>query len=438
MLCRLYWWRVRTQPVQEALAMAGIAAGVALIFAVEIANTSVPASVRGLAQGIAGRASLEVASRTPEGFDEGLVAKVGALPGIVGDAGVVDARVTVIGPYGARALTLLGGQAAIASIGGPLAHRFPERALEASTPAAAQPPGLASQLHSAHVDPIALPEGTARALGASVGQLLVVQAAGRSVVVLCGAILSGRRFGALAQSPVAVALFPAAQRIAGLPHRVNRILVFPDHGQETTTRRALSALVGPTLDVRSSDSEVTLLEEATRASNQVATLFTALSLVVGLLFAYNAMLLTLPARRHHIMRLRNMGAYRYELGSLLVLEIIVLGVVASAVGLVLGDLLSRVAFGSVPDYLAAGFPIGTQRVITPAAVLISVGSGIAATVIAAAGPALAAVRGRPLEQANESAHVALPLGRFSGPLGLAVGTVAIDDADYRARHGADG
>jgi hypothetical protein len=162
MLCRLYWWRLRTQRIQEALAVAGIAAGVALIFAVEIANTSVPASVRDLVHGIAGPASLEVAARTPEGFNESLVSKVGEVPGVFGDSGILNARVTVVGPRGQRALTLFGAEAGISAIGGPLAHQFPRRALESGAPAGVQAFGLAGQLHSAHVGTVALPEGAAR------------------------------------------------------------------------------------------------------------------------------------------------------------------------------------------------------------------------------------------------------------------------------------
>jgi putative ABC transport system permease protein len=265
MLFRLYWLRLRTQPVQEALAVAGIAVGVALIFAVEIANTSVPASVRDLVRGIAGPASLEVAARAPEGFDERLMSKVGEAPGVFGDSGVLDARVTVVGPHGHRALTLFGADAAISSIGGPLAHRFPTRVLESAAPAGVQALGLIRQLHGAHVDTIALPEGAAHALGASVGQLLLIDAGGRQVVVLCGAVLSARQFGAAAESPVAIAQLPAAQRIAGLPHRLTRILILPERGQEATARRALMRLFGRTLNVRSSDSEVNLLEAATRS-----------------------------------------------------------------------------------------------------------------------------------------------------------------------------
>jgi putative ABC transport system permease protein len=425
MLLRLYWYRLRQQPAQEALALIGIAAGVALIFAVEIANTSVPASVRDLERGIAGGASLEIAARSQEGFDQGLVTKVGEAPGVIGDAGVLDARVTVIGPHGQLPLTLVGAEAGIAAIGGPLAHNFPWQTLTSAAPAGVQPAVLASRLQGAHVDTIALPEGAARALGASVGQLLSINVAGRSIVVLCGGILSAQQVGAAAESPIAVALLPVVQRITGLTHRITRILVLPQHGREALARRTLTQLFGNTLDVRSSDSEVTLLEAATHSSNQIATLFTALSVIVGMLFAYNAMLLSLPGRRRYVTRLRNQGAYRYELASLMTLEVLALGVVASLVGLVLGDLLSGSVFGSVPGYLAAGFAIGTQRVITPVTVLVSIGGGMLAAIVAAIGPAIGTLRGRPLAQASESGEASPSLGWFSERAGLAVGITAI-------------
>jgi len=425
MLLRLYWYRLRQQPAQEALALVGIAAGVALIFAVEIANTSVPVSVRDLERGIAGGASLEVAARSPEGFDQGLVAKVGEVPRVLGDSGILDARVTVIGPHGQLPLTLVGADAGISVIGGPLARNFPWRALAGSAPAGMQPAALASRLQDAHVDTIALPEGTAHAVGASVGQLLSINVGGRSVVVLCGGIFSARQVGAAAESPIAVALLPAVQRITGLAHRITRILVLPQHGGEAPARRTLTRLLGSTLNVRSSDSEVSLLEAATRSSNQVATLFTALSVIVGVLFAYNAMLLSLPGRRRYVTRLRGEGAYRYELASLMALEVLALGVVASLVGLVLGDLLARSVFGSVPGYLAAGFAIGTQRVITPVAVLVSIGGGLLAAVVAAVGPAIGTLRGRPLEQAGEPGEASLTLGWLSNRVGLALGIAVI-------------
>jgi putative ABC transport system permease protein len=425
MLLRLYWYRLRQQPAQEALALLGIAAGVALIFAVEIANTSVPASVRDLERGIAGNASFEVAARSPEGFNEGLVTKVGEAQGVSGDSGILVARVTVIGPRGQLPLTLVGADAGISAIGGPIARNFPWQTLTSAAPAGVQPAALASRLRGAHMDTIALPEGAAHALGASAGQFLSIDVAGRSVVVLCGGILSAAQVGPASESPFAVALLPAAQRITGLAHRVTRIVVLPQRGREALAKHVLTRRFGSTLNVRSGDSEVALLEGATRSSNQAATAFTALSVIVGLLFAYNAMLLTLPARRRYVTRLRNQGAYRHELAGLMALEVLALGAVASLVGLVLGDLLSRAVFGSVPGYLAAGFAIGSQRVITPMAVLVSIGGGLLATIVAAVGPSISTLRGHPLEQASDTADISPSLGSLSGPVGLAVGGAAI-------------
>ena len=184
----------------------------ALIFAVEIANTSVPASVRSLYHELAGRASLEVGARSPEGFSQSLVGSIAEAPGVFGAAGVLDARITLIGPHGQAAVTLFGAQSAIAAIGGPLARRFSLSELESASPAPGQERSLSAQLRTAHVQSIALPEGPARALGASAGQLLLAQTRGHESVVLCARVLSGRLAGAAAQSPVAISSFQQHRR----------------------------------------------------------------------------------------------------------------------------------------------------------------------------------------------------------------------------------
>ena len=388
MLLRLYRTRARTQPVQEALAVLGIAIGVALIFAVEIANTSVPASVRSLYHELAGGASLEVASRSPEGFPAALVSRVGEAPGVFGAAGVLDTRVTVIGPRGQAGLTLFGAEPDIGAIGGPLAHRLSLRELEVATPAPISSLAVAKQISGSHIPKIALAEEPAQIIGAQAGQLLVVQTAGHDVVALCARLLGARLAGAAAESPVAVATLPAAQAITGLNRRVTRIMVKPAQGQAATARAALRQRFGATLNVRSSEAEVGLLEDATRSSNQVASLFAVLSVVVGMLFAYNVMLLTLPERRRYITWLRNLGARRQELMGLLILEVAILGIAGSLVGLLLGDVLSHVLFESVPRYLTSGFPIGTQRIVTVPSLLIAVGGGLLASALAAVAPAI--------------------------------------------------
>ena len=104
----LYKAHLRAHPLPELLALVGIAAGVALLFAVQVANKSVTGSFEQLSDGIVGRASLEVAARRPQGFDQELFSKVKRLPQVEAAAPVLERRVSVNGPKGRRALTLLG------------------------------------------------------------------------------------------------------------------------------------------------------------------------------------------------------------------------------------------------------------------------------------------------------------------------------------------
>ena len=55
----LYRVRLRARLVPEALAMVGIAVGVALLFASQVANTSLNGSVRQLTSGLVGQSRLD-------------------------------------------------------------------------------------------------------------------------------------------------------------------------------------------------------------------------------------------------------------------------------------------------------------------------------------------------------------------------------------------
>jgi putative ABC transport system permease protein len=425
MLAYLYRTRARRQPLQEALAVFGIAIGVALIFAVEIANTSVPASVRSLYHQLAGKASLEVGARSPEGFGQSLEGKIAEAPGVFGAAGILDSRVTVTGPRGKVAVTLFGAQPAIGAIGGPLAHRISLSELEKVTPAAVRESLLAKRLQGAQIQTVVLPEGPARAIGAAPGQLVLIETRGRSSVAFCARVLGPQVAGPAAQSPVAISTLSAAQAITGLQGRLTRVMVMPQSGQLALARRSLSATFGSTLNVRSSASEVKLLENATNSSNEVAALFTGLSVVVGLLFAYNALLLSLAARRRYVVRLRNLGAYRHELVGLVAFEVLILAGAGSLLGLVLGDLLSEAAFSEVPHYLASGFPISAQHVLTAKAALTATAGGVLATIVAAVIPTVVALRAKPFEEEAASTRAASSLGPGLGKVGIAVGGLAV-------------
>ena len=119
-LWHFYRTRLRTQAAQELLALAGIAAGVALIFAVEVANTSVTGSVQKLVRGVTGDADLQVAARGGTNFEANVEQTVEAIPGVRVAAPALEQRAGLSGPAGSRAIDLIGVTPELGTLGGGL------------------------------------------------------------------------------------------------------------------------------------------------------------------------------------------------------------------------------------------------------------------------------------------------------------------------------
>ncbi len=376
----LYSRRVLTHPLQELLAVLGIAVGVALVFAVQVANTSVAGSVSQLVHGVSGAASLQVAARGPEGLDDGVVGTIARLPGVRIAAPVIEVRATVSGPRGARGVTVLGGDRRLVSLNGPLLKQF---AL----------PGL--RLPQA----IALPQPVAHAIGVPIGGEATIATGAEPVRAPVLGVLGRDQIGSLVASPIVLAPLDYAQRFADLRGRVSSVLVEAAPGAEASVRASLVRLLGDRANVGSSDREAQLVRQATSPNNQSTALFAAISGVVGLLFAFNAMLLTVPERRRFIAALRTEGLGDGTVVRLVLFDGLVLGVVASLVGLVLGDQLSRHVFHATPGYLSFAFPIGGQRIVDWQSVAIAFGGGVLATLVAALRPLSDLASRRPLDSA---------------------------------------
>jgi putative ABC transport system permease protein len=374
----LYTRRIRTHPLQELLALLGIAVGVALVFAVQVANTSVAGSVEELVRGVTGSATLQVTARGPYGINAGIVPAIARLPGVRTAAPVLEVRANVRGPRGVRGVTLLGGDLRLASLDGRLMRAFASRNL---------------RLDSA----VALPEPVADAIGTRVDGRVLITAGAEPVRGPVAIVLGGDQIGPLVNSPVMLAPLAYVQGIAGLRGRVSRVLIASQPGAEASVRAALMRLVDDHANVGTSDMETRLVRQATQPNDQSTALFAAISGVVGLLFAFNAMLLTVPERRRFIADLRVEGLGDATVVKLVVFDALVLGVAASLAGLLLGDQLSRHVFHAAPGYLSFAFTIGGQRIVDSQSVLLAFGGGLLATMLAALRPLDDLVARRPLD-----------------------------------------
>jgi putative ABC transport system permease protein len=374
-LLLFYRRHLRTQPLRELMAVAGVAVGVALLFAVQVAHRSITGSFEEITRGVAGRATIELAARGPGGFDERIAQATEAMPDVKVTAPVLEQPVVAVGPQGRRALTLVGTTEAVASLAGELGVQF-LRAGEAARRGA-----------------LVLTESTARAIGARTGDVLAIQLAGRTEHLVLAATVPSAKIGALAESPVAAAPLPIVQSIAGLPGRVTRVVIEPRAGREAALRRLLAARFGATLNVRSIDTEARLLGNAAGPEKQITLLFSAISLVAGVILAYNALLLAGEERRRFIVYLIQTGTPDSMIVASLAFDALILGIAGSLLGLLAGDLVSLAAFRSVPGYIAAAFPVGGQRVVGVPTILIAFAGGMLAAFAAAVLPALAALRG---------------------------------------------
>jgi putative ABC transport system permease protein len=355
----LYGIRLRARFVQESLAAIGIAVGVALLFASHVASTSLNGSIHQLTSGLIGQSRLQLVSRAPNGFDQRLIGTVRGLRGVRSAAPVLEAQANVIGPTGRRSVELIGADPRSVHLGGSLLKHFSAAAL--------------AQQHA-----LALPAPIAQQIGAGSLQPVRLQLGASTTSALLGIVLQDSDIGALAHSPVALAPLGYAQQLTNMPGRITRILVRPQAGRENEVEQALTQLAGGRINVERADFDAALFDSAATPTNQSTAVFAAISALVGFLFAFNAILLTVPARRRLIADLRLDGYSPWTVVEVLLVDALVLGAVSCLLGLALGNELSLHLFRSSPGYLSFAFAVGSQRIVTWQSIAIAVAGGMLA------------------------------------------------------------
>jgi putative ABC transport system permease protein len=382
-LVYLYRRRLRVHAVQEMLAGVGVAVGVALVFATIVASASVAGTAREVVHAVIGPATLQLHARSPEGFPEGLLARVERLPGVKQAGPLLELPATVRAANG-RSMTvdLAGADTSLVVLDG-LAHTLPRETLTSG--------GIGLSLRSAQDLGIS-------ATGVSTGATHVTLGLrGRALSLGVSAVLGPEAFGALSQARVAVMPLQRLQTLAGLPGHVTRILVRPQPGRKQAVSRELRSLAGGRIDVAAADQDVGLLRQALRPSDQASAFFATISGLLGLLFAFTALLLTVPERRRAIADLRLIGTKRTAIVQMLAFQALCLGVVASLVGLLAGYGLSLGVLHQSPRYLAEAFTLGTRTVVDTQPLFVSLGGGLLAACLASAAPLLDLRRGRALD-----------------------------------------
>jgi putative ABC transport system permease protein len=416
----LYARRLRTHPVQELLAGLGIAVGVALVFAVQVATSSTAEGSGQIVHRVLGRADLQLRARDERGIDEALASRVSSLPGVLRVVRGIELTATAMGPSGRPVILQL--------VSGALAPN--------STIGLARDP--LAQLGGRDV---VLPRATAVALGvdqsadasgAVTPSRITLQVRGRDYPVRVGVILGPEAGGPLAAALAAFAPLRLLQRAAGLQGRITGVLVQSRAGAHREVRRELERIAPRGVSVAAADEDIRLLRQATAPNRQATGFFALVAALVGLLLAFNAMLLSIPERRRVVADLRIQGTRRFDIARLLLFQAVCLGLAASLAGVLLGDVLSRAIFRETPGYLAAAFPLGTQTVVGWQPALLSIAGGVVAACLASLPPLLDLRRSRALDavrfmsgEPGQGVSVRLRLWLFGAAASLCLASVLL-------------
>ena len=148
--------------------------------------------------------------------------------------------------------------------------------------------------------------------------------------------------------------------------------------------------------------------------------FGGIALFVGSFVIFNTLSVTVAQRTREFATLRTLGASRRQVLASVVIEGLVIGVLASLIGLVAGLGLAK---GLESLFAASGTKLpNAGTVFATRTVIVSLAAGIIITLLASVVPALRATRVAPIAAVREGATLPPgPLARAGKPLLAAVG-----------------
>jgi putative ABC transport system permease protein len=367
-------------PWQTGLSVVGIALGVAVVLAVDLANTTARDAFALFADTVAGRATHAIVGG-PSGVPEDLYERLRVDLGVRPSAPVVERDVSAPA-YPGVAFHLLGvdpfAESPFRSLGSP------------ETPGGLRP--LAVLL--TRPGSVLLARDTARRLRIRPGHELVIRVgvAHRRLIVV-GELTPADELSAQAFESLLVTDIATAQELLGMVGRLSRIdlIVAPgDAGLGTLDR--IGAVLPAGVEVVPARARTDAVEQLTRAFRVNLSALSLLALVVGLFLVYNAMTFSVVQRRGLFGLLRALGVSRREVFVLVLGEALAIGIVATVLGLALGVVLGhglvRLVARTIND-LYATITVSSLA-LPPGALARAAALGIVGTVLAAVAPALEA------------------------------------------------
>ncbi|MEJ8652897.1 ABC transporter permease [Streptomyces sp. MS1.AVA.3] len=322
-------------------------------------------------------------------LDDKVVDKIRALPGVQSVRRNVAGTATLAGPDG---IPIGNGWQNIATNFQPDKDGYDERypLMEGRGPVAA--------------NEIALDEATAKAAGHKVGDSVRFATDGPVLTKKLVGIVTTEDPQVTAGGSLALFDTATAQKLYLHPGQFDELVVgaAPGADQQALTGKVREVLPKDRAEATSGTElaaeQSRMIAEQNKSLSQTLLVFAGIALFVGIFIIANTFTMLISQRSREIALLRAVGASRRQVVRSVLAEAGLLGLVSSVIGLGLGTAIA-VGLRAVLDANGAGFPDGPV-IISPAAVLSSLGVGVVVTVLAAWLPSRKAAKIAPVEALN--------------------------------------
>ena len=257
-------------------------------------------------------------------------------------------------------------------------------------------------------------ESTADKKHLGVGDPIGVQAEGAKQEMRIAGLVKFGAVSSIGGATLAGFDLATAQQLFQKPGKLDQIRIAAKPGVSPAQLvAAIRPILPPETQVRTGSAQA---QEDAEGTNEFLSFlqtfllaFGGIALFVGSFVIANSLSITIAQRTREYATLRTIGASRRQVLTSIVVESLVLGLAASAVGLFLGLLLARVLFRL---FDAVGFTLpNSGLVFYTRTVIVAMLAGVLVTLVASLRPALRATRVPPIAAVREGAE--LPPGRFA-------------------------
>jgi putative ABC transport system permease protein len=314
-------------PLQIVLTVLGVALGVAVVVSIDLAIQSSREAFRVSTEAVAGRSTHRIVGGGG-GLPDSLFTRVRVRWGIRPSAPVVEGFVS--------SPLLAGRPLLVLGIDPLLEAAFRPFLLGGSG-------GL--EVTDLLSDPSAVfvGSGTTQAAGLRVGDTLPVQVDGRiRALEIRGILEPSDELSRRALLDLLVVDVGTAQDLLGRPGRLSRIdLILPEGGAGEVLAGRLAERLPEGALLQEAGRRAADFSQMIRAFDLNLTALSLLALIFGMFLIYNTMTFSVVQRRPILGSLRSLGVTRREVLGLVMGEAAILGLVGTALGLVMGIVLGR-------------------------------------------------------------------------------------------------